>query len=183
MKPLTPLLTTTYLIQASKPVLGWGQGHMYNQFKGGSFTSTAFLMASDQHEEEPSEELRGFRERLERSFAIFDGDDNLPLNAFIWKDGDNDMGVSSSVADGDDETLAIRALDRVYDMDPSTLSEDDYADYCEGDLCDPDECQIPESFKLAPGKAPMDVMAFLGIKRAEPIQAQQPRQQDKKEWQ
>jgi len=43
---------------------------------------------------------------------------------------------------------------------------------CYGDTCggDDDQCDIPEEFKVAAPK--VDVMSFLGIRRAEPLQVQ-----------
>ena len=49
---------------------------------------------------------------------------------------------------------------------------------CDGEECDlGDECKIP--FKIAPGESSVDVMAFLGIQRAEPVKSQT----EAKEWQ
>jgi hypothetical protein len=121
------------------------------------------------------EELSDFRDKLERSFVVFDGDSNVPLGPFVANDG-----LDSNSAVDEDDLSSVGALDRLYDLDP-TLQDDDFTYFCEGDLCDPDECLIPESFKISAGKDSVDVMAFLGIQRAEPII--RAKQQDSKDLQ
>lgn len=44
-------------------------------------------------------------------------------------------------------------------------------DVC-GEDCEEDECPIPEEYKLAAKESAVDVMAFLGIHRAEPLQVE-----------
>lgn len=41
---------------------------------------------------------------------------------------------------------------------------------CTGDDCD--ECLIPDEFKTLPGEETIDVMTFLGIRRAEPLRVE-----------
>lgn len=135
--------------------------------------STAFLKAtSNNNEEDESGEVTGFRERLERTYSAFDGDDTDPLGAFIQSD------ISIGEADGQKVSEEIGALDRVFNVDPT--DEADYTYYCEGNLCDPDECLIPETFKIVPGKDSLDVMSFLGIQRAAPLRAKKEEHED---WQ
>lgn len=133
--------------------------------------------------EDSSTEIAAFRERLDETFGIFDGDDvNNPLGAFFGKNQDDD----------DDETttsVVRQSLDRIYnidvaayagldddgDDDDNTVSFDFDVDNCVGDQCslDDEECEIPEEFKLLPNTNTVNVMDFLGIQRAEPLKAHQ----------
>ena len=58
----------------------------------------------------------------------------------------------------------------------SILDDDDDL-VCDGE-CAEEQCEIPDDFKILPDSQPVDVMAFLGIRRAEPLRVEK-----KGEWQ
>lgn len=60
-------------------------------------------------------------------------------------------------------------------IDDIHLSFDAFEAPC-GEDCE--ECLIPEEYKLVSSEEAIDVMAFLGIRRAEPLQASRP----SREW-
>ena len=122
-------------------------------------------------EKQDSDEDRSFgdkRERLERSFSVFDGDSSDPLSAFLREDVNNNDEGHSAVEDseaGTEQNIIVSSLDRLFNAD-DTDEEGIYL--CDGDNCDlGDECKIP--FKMGPEDESVDVMAFLGIQRAEPL--------------
>ena len=178
------LVSTIYfmLLFLACPVASWGVKKGGGPFRGldvmGSSTTSRMSMMRRATTQEDGEEdamlLEQHRRRLERSFAAvtFDGDHHDPMGAFIISSGDGDDDNRSS-----GETAVVRALDRMYHQDAtSTSTTDDVGiDYlCQGEACggtedDDDECKIPDSFKLVPGEGAVDVMAFLGIRRADPL--------------
>jgi len=128
-------------------------------------------------------DLADFRQRLEVSFGVFDGDNSDdPLGAFL-RDEENDAHFffRHSLDDGNDSSeeeeehdIVVGSLDRIFNTDATTTEEDEGIYMCEGDLCDlGDECRIPDTFKAAHDKdSAVDVMAFLGIQRAKPLKVE-----------
>ena len=123
--------------------------------------ATRMQARKKQDDQDPEEHISNFRQRLERSFAVFDGDSDDPMSAFIRQESalEEDRSVT-------------QALDHLFQLD--TIAETLAEEHCEGENCDLDiygECAIPESFKIVAGEDSVDVMAFLGIRRAEPLKA------------
>lgn len=122
----------------------------------------------DEQDSAEDESFGDYRERLERSFSVFDGDRSDPLSAFLREDVNHDDHGHSAVEnheDGAEQNIIVSSLDRLFNTD-DTDEEGIYL--CDGDDCDlGDECKIP--FKMGPEDESVDVMAFLGIQRAEPV--------------
>ncbi|CAB9506713.1 expressed unknown protein [Seminavis robusta] len=133
---LSLLLLTIHAVS----VAGWGQRFEMASIGGGIFgVSSTALKASAEREHDP-QEIGAFRQRLEQSFGVFDGDSVDAMSSFVFRRDIEEQ--------------------RLLDMEGE----------CEGDECDSaEECQIPDAFKVLPDESAVDVMAFLGIKRAEPL--------------
>lgn len=102
------------------------------------------------NEDHEPEETRSFRATLESIYTLeYDDDHRFP---------DIESLRRQVFAQGTCESLYC-------DSDELLMAEDTH---CVGEDCE-DECLIPEEFKTLPGEATVDVMAFLGIRRAEPI--------------
>jgi hypothetical protein len=106
-------------------------------------------------------EMNDFVSRLEALYELDTSD--------IFRD-DTDAAPSNSL----DSKRLLEEGDRVVLGDWMEWDEGP----CYGDTCggDDDQCDIPEEFKVAAPK--VDVMSFLGIRRAEPIQVQRQRDWD-----
>lgn len=152
--PTAALLYSIYFLTlGATPVLSWGP-----QFEPLRKGHQRFSILEAKKNNDHDEDLVNFRQLLERSFSTFDGDSDDPISAFVREEGELD----------NDDVSVKRALDRMYVSDSSSAEAVDSP--CDGEYCDIDgECAIPESFKIVPGKDAVDVMAFLGIRRAEPI--------------
>jgi hypothetical protein len=121
------------------------------------------LKASDSDDHSQDASVSEFRQRLERSFEVFDGDSTEAMSAFVRRDSS-------------DKAASRAAVDRMYSYDAEATKGDDLL--CEGEDCDMDgeECKIPDTFKVFPSAESLDVMSFLGIRRAEPLRV-------RKDWQ
>jgi hypothetical protein len=117
---------------------------------------------SDDHSQDPR--VSEFRQRLERSFEVFDGDSTEAMSAFVRRDG------------SDKTTSSRAAVNRMFSYDVEANKGDDLL--CEGEDCDMDgeECEIPDTFKVRSSAESVDVMSLLGIRRAEPLRV-------RKDWQ
>jgi len=126
----------------------------------------------DSSQQQQQQELRSYRASLEKAYAL--DYDSMDLVRFDFTDdnGDDDFNLVSSViefggraAKGGDSATALAS--------------------CAGDDCDygsdddEDDCPIPESFKRAASS--LDVLAFLGIQRAQPL-AVPPTARRQREW-
>ena len=150
------VFSAIHLLTLVVSVVGWGQ--LFEPLRGKPMRFSTLICMQDNDDAE-REDLHGFRRWLEHSYSKFDGDSNDPMRSFVR---------------GEEEASVADVFDRMFDEDEEDL------DPCEGEYCDIDkECEIPESFKIAPGQDSVDVMAFLGMRRAEPLRAKQ----DAGDWQ
>ena len=158
----------------ARPVRGFGQRFDF-VVQGGSHHNAASLLRAkkkDDHDGNSAADgsIGQYRERLERSFSVFDGATSDPLTAFLRDDDINNIHGDDDDAEEDsevstDQNIIVSSLDRLFNADDM---DEEGIYLCDGDNCDlGDECKIP--FKMAPEEETVDVMAFLGIQRAAPV--------------
>lgn len=171
------LLLTIYAIALANPVVGFGQ--RFEVLKGASSVSRSSSTLevkkkdiSDSENNVNGDHLADYREALEHTFGVYDGDSHDPLQAFLSNKEDDE--------DDYEQTPIRSALDYLFNFD-TTVEDDEGIYLCEGGDCDlGEECLIPDTFKIVcDEESPVDVMAFLGIERAAPLKARKAAE----EWQ
>jgi hypothetical protein len=156
---------------ALKDSRAWGP--IYEPLKGGLFgggfaRTAAFLEATSgrrshkggdrgRHPERGDRSSRSLRENLERTFDLCDSshhEDIFSSPEFLVSD-------------------ASGLLDELVGYQEMSLESSSPPPYhpCSGEECDSEEhdCAIPEEYKTLSDEAVSDVLAFLGIRRAEPL--------------
>mmetsp|Transcript_28663 Transcript_28663/g.44023 ORF Transcript_28663/g.44023 Transcript_28663/m.44023 type:complete len:150 (+) Transcript_28663:90-539(+) len=139
--------TVAMLLLSTPSVAAWG--HQYK------LQRPAFATHRLASKDDSSEAIDAFRQILEDSFSLSEEtyDDYFEPNI-----------------DSDEDRVILDPLDNSI---PVQMYRDDWFDgqwlarAC-GEDCE--QCEIPEDYKILPAPK-VDVMAFLGIKRAEPIQS------------
>lgn len=127
-------------------------GPIFEPLKGG-FGRNTFVMRVQRDDRDHDED--GLEETRSSGSSFFFLDDPLVhverLNALLFQD----------------DTIFLWESD-ANTVDNSFDTETD----CVGDDCE-EECLIPEHYKQLAAENPIDVLAFLGIQRAEPLQSKQ----------
>ena len=144
------IVTACAMADAFGQRLEWTRNGLHASCGGSS------LRASDGEDHSKDPTISEFRKRLELSFEAFDGDSEAAMSAYTRQDSKS----------------SITAAGRMFQYDIEATDNGDLL--CEGHDCDMDgeECQIPDAFKTLPSAESVDVMSFLGIRRAEPLRVQ-----------
>ena len=139
-------LVVLFVLLSLRVVDGWGP--IFEPLKGGwNMGRTALRALQSSHEEDDR------RERLQQRR------NNLQPSTFIYDDVDFHQILNHRASAADDSIVQ-------WEMDQFIVDDECFGDECE------QECSIPDEYKTLEGEA-LDVMAYLGIKRAEPLRVKE----------